>query len=531
MYDLLFRQAVVVDGTGAPGFVADVGIADGRFVALAPRLEGQAAKTVQAEGLVLAPGFIDLHCHSDAYHLEEPVGEIKIRQGVTLEVVGNCGDSMAPLVPGRAQMAVDHCLGGAGRFGQAIDWLGYDQYVARVGVARPVLNVAGLVGHGTVRVAAMGFDNRPPTSAELDTMTGLLDDALAGGAAGMSTGLYYAPGLFAATEEIVALAKVVARRGGYYATHMRNEAEGLLDALEETLAIGRGAGVPVHVSHLKAAGSRNWDKAEPAVATIEAARREGLDVTCDVYPYHFSSTTLQAVIPPWALEGGADGLVRRLSVAASRARIIAQIRDGLPGWENIYHNAGWEKIIISSVSAPALRHLQGQSIAQAASAAGTDPFEFAMDLLASERGAVSIIAGSMHEDNVARFLALPFAMIGSDGAPNRGWPHPRVYGTFPRVIRRFVRERRLFPLEEAIRKMTSASAARLGLGDRGHILAGRLADAVLFDPETISDTATFEDPRRHPVGVKAVVVDGRLVLEEGRMTGERPGRFRRPGGR
>ena len=263
------------------------------------------------------------------------------------------------------------------------------------------------------------------------------------------------------------------------------------------------------------------------MAKIEAARREGLDVTCDVYPYHFSSTTLQAVIPPWALEGGADGLVQRLSVAASRARIIAQIKDGLPGWENIYHNAGWEKIVVSSVSAPSLRHLQGQSIAQTAAAAGADPFEFAMDLLVSERGAVSIIAGSMHED---RFLALPFAMIGSDGAPNRGWPHPRVYGTFPRVIRRFVRERKLFSLEEAVRKMTSASAARLGLGDRGRILVGRPADAVLFDPETISDTATFEDPRRHPVGLKAVVVEGRPVLEEGRMTGERPGRFRCPGG-
>lgn len=529
MYDLLFRQVMVVDGTGAPGFVADVALAGGRFAAVAPHLEGQAERVIRAQGLVLAPGFIDLHCHSDAYHLEEPAGEIKIRQGVTLEVVGNCGESLAPLVPERAQAAVDHCLGGAGRFSRTIDWLSYGQYAAKVEAARPVLNVAGLVGHGTVRVAVMGFANRPATSAELDTMAGLLDDALAAGAAGMSTGLYYAPGLFATTEEVIVLAKVAARRGRYYATHMRNEAEGLLDALEETLTIGRASGAPVHVSHLKAAGSRNWPKAELAVAKIEAARREGLDVTCDVYPYHFSSTTLQAVIPPWALEGGADALVQRLSTPATRTTIIAQIKDGLPGWENIYHNAGWEKITISSVNSPTRRHLQGQSVARAAAAAGADPFDLAMDLLVSERGAVSIIAGSMNEDNVARFLTLPFAMIGSDGAPNRGWPHPRVYGTFPRIVRRFVRELKVLTLEEAVRKMTSASAARLGLSNRGRIQVGRPGDAVLFDPDTFSDTATFEDPRRHPVGLNAVVVDGRLVLDDGRITGERPGRFRPPG--
>jgi N-acyl-D-amino-acid deacylase len=529
MFDIVFRQATVIDGTGSPGFVGDVAMQGRQFVAIAPHLDGPAHTEILAHGSVLAPGFIDLHCHSDAYHLENPAGEIKLRQGVTLEVVGNCGDSLAPLVPERAQLSVDHCLGGPGRFSQPIDWRGFDEYVARVDAARPLVNVAGLVGHGTLRIAAMGFANRPPTAAELDRMCGLLDEALAAGAAGMSTGLYYAPGLFASTEEVVVLAKVVARRGGYYATHMRNEAEGLLDALDETLTIGRASGAPVHVSHLKAAGSRNWPKAELAVAKLESARREGVDATCDVYPYHFSSTTLQAVIPPWALEGGSEGLVRRLNDPGQRRTIIAQIKDGLPGWENIYHNAGWEKIRISSLNGPERRHLQGQSIAQAASSAGADAFEFAMDLLAAERGGVNIIAGSMNEDNVVRFLTLPFAMIGSDGAPNRGWPHPRVYGTFPRVIRRFVRELKAFSLEEAVRKMTSASADRLRLTDRGRIAVGCAADAVLFDPETFSDTATFEDPCRHPVGLQAVVVDGAMVLDQRGITAERPGRFRRPG--
>jgi dihydroorotase/N-acyl-D-amino-acid deacylase len=324
---------------------------------------------------------------------------------------------------------------------------------------------------------------------------------------------------------------VVARHGGFYASHIRNEAEGLLEALDEALTIGRASGAPVHVSHFKAAGTRNWGKAEAAVAKLEAARREGLDVTCDVYPYHFSSTSLQAVIPPWALEGGAERLVARLSDPADRARIIAGIKDGLPGWENIYHNAGWEKILIAAVNSAANAPVQGQSVAQAAAAAGADPFEWAMELLVAERGAVNIIAGSMHEGNVARFLTLPFASIGSDGAPRGGKPHPRVYGTFPRVIRRFVRELKTLTLEEAVRKMTSASAQRLRLADRGRIAVGCRGDAVLFDPATFGDTATFEEPCQYPVGLAAVAVAGRLVLDGERMTGERPGRFRRPDGR
>ncbi len=530
MHDLLFRQARVVDGTGVPAFVADVAISQGRIAALAPRLDDRAARIVEAQGLALAPGFIDLHCHFDAYHLAEPAGEIKIRQGVTLEVVGNCGASLAPLVPERAQMGVEYCLGGPGRFDREVDWRSYGQYTAKVEAGRPILNVAGLVGHGSLRVAAMGFADRPAGPAELGTMTHLLEDALEAGAAGMSTGLYYAPGLFATTDEVIALAKVVARRGGYYASHIRNEAEGLLEALDEALAIGRASGVPVHISHLKAAGTRNWGKADAVVEKLEAARREGMDVTCDVYPYHFSSTSLQAVIPPWALEGGGQSLVGRLGEPATRARIIAGIRDGIPGWENIYHNAGWEKILISAVNTPANRRVQGQSVAQAAAAAGADPFEWAMDLLVAERGAVSIIAGSMHEENVARFLTLPFARIGSDGAPRRGKPHPRVYGTFPRVIRRFVRELKALTLEEAVRKMTSASADRLGLRDRGRLQVGCQGDCVLFDPQTFGDTATFEEPCQYPVGLRAVTVAGRLVVDEGRVTGARPGRFRRPGG-
>jgi N-acyl-D-amino-acid deacylase len=525
MYDLLIRRAAIIDGTRSGEFRGDVAVADGHFVAVAAHLDGEAARVIDARGLCLAPGFIDIHCHSDRYHIEHPDGDIKLRQGVTLEVVGNCGASLAPLAAARTQEAVDHAAGGPGRFRGLIDWRGYGQYAAKVEAGKPTVNVAGLVGHGTLRIAAMGFAAHPADTAELGCMLGLLDEAMAEGAAGMSSGLYYAPGLFATTDEVVALARLVARRGGIYATHLRNEAEGLLDSLDEAIHIGRTAGVPVQISHLKAAGWRNWHLADAAVARIEAARTEGLDVTVDVYPYHFSSTSLLTVIPPWALDGGVPDLLPRLAEPATRARIIGQIRDGLPGWENIYHNAGWEKIIISAASSPEGRRLEGRSVADIAGVAGKDPFECALDIIAGERGAVSIIAGSMNEDNVGRFIRLPYAMIGSDGSPNEGKPHPRVYGTFPRVVRRFVRELKVLSLPEAIHKMTGMTAARLGMAAFGRIAAGARADAVLFDPERFADTATFDDPRRHPVGVRAVLVAGRLVLDGDTATGERPGVF------
>jgi N-acyl-D-aspartate/D-glutamate deacylase len=529
LYDLLIRQARIIDGTGAPAYEGDVAMADGRIVAVGAGVEGQAARIIQARGWSLAPGFIDIHCHSDRYHLEHPDGDIKFRQGVTLEVVGNCGASLAPLAPDRAREAVDHACGGPGRYKGPVDWRTYGQYAARVQAGGPAVNVMGLVGHGTLRIAAMGLAARPAGPGEISRMEGLLDEAMGEGAVGMSSGLYYAPGLFAATGEVAALARVVARRGGYYATHLRNEAEGLLASLDEALAIGRTSGAPVHISHLKTAGWRNWHLADQAVARIESARDQGLDVTVDVYPYDFSGTSLLTVIPPWALDGGVPALLPRLADPATRAQIMAHMRDGLPGWENIYRNAGWDKIIISAAATPQGRRMEGRSVADLASEAGQDPFETALDLLASEGGAVSIIAGSMTEANVARFIALPWAMIGSDGSPNEGKPHPRVYGTFPRVIRRFVRELGVLTLCEAVHKMTGITAARLGLGEFGRIAPGARADAVLFDPQVVADTATFQEPRQHPVGIRGVIIAGRLVLDEGGVTGERPGIFVRPG--
>lgn len=485
MYDLIIQQARIIDGSGRTGYVGDVAVKDGLIRACDTHIPAEAAQRIDGRGLVLAPGFIDMHAHTDTYHLTDPAAEIRIRQGVCLDVVGNCAMSMVPTDPQTASQLSDQR-----EFSRA-----YPQartvadYAAALDQARPAMRVMTHAGHTALRVQAMGHAGRAPYPDELDRMRLALTLALEQGAAGMSTGLYYPPSGFARDEELIALARVIARFDRFHATHIRNE----------------------------------------AVALIEDARSQGLDLTCDVYPYDRSSTTLVVLMPPWAQEGGIPGLTARLNHPEQRRRIIGQMQDGLPGWENSYHNAGFEGITLSSVKTPANRRLVGQTIAQAAEADGADPFEWACDLIVSEAGEVNIIIASMHESNVARFISLPYAMIGSDGSPNDGTPHPRLYGAFPRVIRRFVRELKSLTLETAIAKMTGLPARRLGLKNYGRIERSCRADLVLFDSEEFADTASYEAPRSFPVGLQAVIIDGRIVLADNRRTPARPGGFVRAG--
>ncbi len=530
MFDILIRRADIVDGTAAPRRTADVGITGDRIAALAPHLEGEARRTIEARGLVLAPGFIDIHCHSDIALLENPRAEIKLFQGVTTEVLGNCGTSLAPLTPESRDQLAGNTLVSAVPWRGPVDWLSFGEYAERLEGGGLSVNVAGLVGHGTLRMAAMGMADGAPDSAQMARMRDLLAEALSQGACGLSSGLIYAPGCYADTRELSELAQVLHTSGGFYATHMRNEARYVLEAIEETLEIGRRARVPVHISHLKVAGRANWRLADAVVEKIESARRAGVDVTCDVYPYFCSSTTLLAVLPPWCLEGGIPSLMARLEKREVRRRIIGQIRDGLPGWENMYQNAGWEKITIAAVGSRERRHMEGRTIAALAEAAGQDPFTFVLDLIAAEQGAVAIISESMNEAVMERFLTLPFARVGSDGDPGGSHPHPRLYGTFPRVIAHFVRDRGLLSLEEAVAKMTAMSADRLGLAAVGRIAEGLAADAVLFDPLTFRDRATYDDPCQYPEGLAAVIVNGRLTIDANGHTGAAAGRLRRPAG-
>jgi N-acyl-D-aspartate/D-glutamate deacylase len=527
MFDILIKQATIVDGSGAPGRQADAGIRSGRFQAVEHRIDAPARRIIDAQGLVLTPGFIDMHSHSDTALLDDPRAEVKLRQGVTAEVVGNCGASLAPLEPDSRDLVVKDVISNPNLSGHSISWLSFGEYASVLEARGLSIDVLGLVGHGTLRTTVMGFSPAAPDARQLEHMKSLLADALTQGASGLSTGLIYAPGCFAETRELIELAKVAGRLGKIYTSHMRNEAEGIFDALDETIRIGREADVPVHVSHLKLAGYRNWHLAAEVVETIETARRRGVDITCDVYPYFRSQTTMLALLPPWSLEGGVPALLSRLQTSENRDRIIGEMIDGVPGWENMYHNAGWDKIFVTAVKNKANKPMEGRSVSRLAAESGQDPFHFVLSLIQTEEGAVSIVSESMREDNVARFLALPYAMVGSDGSPTAGKPHPRLYGTFPRVIRRFVRELAVLTLEEAVHKMTGLTAARLGLGDLGGIRVGHRANAVLFDPRNFADTATFEEPRQYPVGVHMVIVNGEVVFENAGHTGSAPGEFLR----
>jgi N-acyl-D-aspartate/D-glutamate deacylase len=530
MFDLLIKRARIIDGTGAPGWVGDVAVQNGKFVAVDPQIAGEARQIIEAGGLVLAPGFIDMHGHSDIYLLEHPEGDIKVRQGVTLDVVGNCGMSLAPVEPGSREAV-------QGFFSQLMckniapfEWLSFGEYATATEKQGLSMHVAGLVGHGSIRTAAMGFSDAAPAPGQMAHMKHLLAQAMEDGAYGLSTGLILLPGCYAKSEELIELSHLVGRKGGIYVTHVRNEAQGILASVAETLRIGREANLPVHISHMKVSGMKNWPLAEQLIQMMKSARGEGLDVTCDLYPYTVMNLPMLAVLPPWSVEGGMDALISRVGNKGERNRIIRDIKEGLPGWENFYHNAGWDKIAVASVKSEERKFMEGKSIEALAQDAHQDPFDFALDLLASERGAVNMFPETISEKNVILFLSLPFSMIGSDGVPAEGKNHPRLYGTFPRVIRRYVRELKVLELEEAVKKMSWLPAQRLGIRNGGAIKKGFRADAVLFNFETFADKSTFENPRQFPEGLAAVIVNGRIVIDGPKHTGSAPGVFMRAGG-
>lgn len=525
MFDLLIKGATVIDGSGAKPRVEDAAIDRGRFAALDRNIEADAGRVIAADGYVLAPGFIDIHCHSDFATFDDPQSEIKLQQGVTLDVLGNCGTSLAPLEGDAGASIRAESDSDITAWPHPLDWSTYDEYIRRVEETGLSMNVMGLVGHGTLRLAVMGYSDAPPTAGQLDHMKSLLARSLDAGAAGMSTGLIYAPGCFVKTRELIELAEVAGRRGGFYASHIRNEAEGVINALEEVIRIGRGGRVPVHVSHLKVAGCNNWHLWETVVDKLEKARAEGIDITCDVYPYFHSCTTILALLPPWSLAGGMPSLLPRLNDPRQRRQIIADIKNGLPGWENMYHNSGWQKITVSSVQSAVNKEVEGRSIASIAELRQVDPFDLVLELVEAENGVVSIISESMSEENMVRFITLPFAMIGSDGSPSRGRPHPRLYGTFARVFRRIVRELGALSIEAAVHKMSGQTARRLGLREAGIIGPGLKADAVLFDPLTFGDTATYDQPRNFPQGLLATIVNGVVVIDGEQHTGVKPGKF------
>jgi N-acyl-D-amino-acid deacylase len=516
-YDLVVRGGTLIDGTGAAGVVADVAVRGDRVVAVGVVDAARAARVLDASGLVVAPGFVDIHTHSDAAVFEWPSADSRIRQGCTTEITGNCGGSAAPRDPARS---VEDDVG------PRATWTDVRSYFAAWAAERPAVNHALLVGHGTLRRAALGDEDRPATTAELAAMTRALEAALEQGAIGLSTGLEYVPGMFAPPEEVAALARVVARRGGLYATHMRNEEEGLHGAVIEALDVARATGVRLQISHLKAAGKPNWRLQENALKLIERARASGLDVMADAYPYAAYSTTLTILLEPWSREGGSEAVMKRLQDAELRARMKREVGP------HVARDPGdFASVVISSVGAPALQAAVGRSVAQLAEDWSVEPAEAFLRLLEGSGADVGYVGHAMSEENVERVLAHPLVMIGSDGrcmAPTgralKTKPHPRSYGTFARVLGLYARERALFDLPTAVRKMTALPAERAGLKDRGVLKVGAFADLVAFDPARVADGATFDAPQTYAAGVPYVVVNGAPVVVDGVPTAERPGR-------
>jgi N-acyl-D-amino-acid deacylase len=524
-FDLVLKGGTVVDGTGGTPFPADVGVRGDAIEAVGAIPEDAARRVVDVSGLHVAPGFVDIHSHSDGDILAYPGAESRAMQGVTTEITGNCGSSAAPLAGEdlarrRADLEEE---------GVRPEWSDLASYCAVIERSAIAVNHAMLLGQGTLRRGAVGLVNRPLTHEELDAVLRAVEGGMDQGAFGLSTGLEYVPGRYTPTDEIVAMARVVGRRGGLYASHIRNEEASLLEAVGEAIEIGRRSGARVEISHLKAAGRRNWPKQRAALHLVESARRDGVEVLADAYPYTAYSTGLTIFLDDAALEGGTPAMLERLRDPAQRSRIRGQAA------ERIAADPGdFDLVVISRVKTEANRAFVGKSLAQIAALRGLEPVDALLALLEEEEGIVSFIGHGMSEENVEQVLAHPLVMIGSDGASMAptgraalSRPHPRSYGAFARVLGRFCRERRLFDLPTAVKKMTSLPADQVGLPDRGRIARGKKADLVAFDAATVKDEATFDDPHRYPAGIAHVLVNGVFVVESGRHTGARPGRVLR----
>jgi N-acyl-D-amino-acid deacylase len=512
-YDLLLRGGTVYDGLGGPGMAADVAVRGDRIVGIGSFAGAEAALVLDVSGLAVAPGFVDIHTHSDASIFRHPGAQSRVRQGVTTEITGNCGSSAAPRPrSGRSSEEDPEEAASARR------WTDVRSYADAWRLARPALNHAMLVGHGTLRSAVIGDEDRKATEAELSAMEAMLDEAMRQGAIGMSTGLEYVPGIYSEPAEIERLARVVARHGGLYSSHMRSE--------EEALPVGRRSGVRVQISHLKSCGRANWPLLEEAIARIERARSDGVDVMADAYPYTAYSTTLTILLEPWSREGGADAILARLRTPDLRAKMLAELDPHVAG-----DPGGYELIVIAGVNAKEHENCVGRSLQEIGAAWGCAPAEACLALLEASGADVSFLGHGIQQEGVARVLAHPLVMVGSDGSSRApvpravDRPHPRSYGAFPRALGRYGREQGLFDLPTAVRKMTSMPAERAGLSDRGRIAAGAFADLVVFDPDRVLDEATYQDPQRYPTGIRHVFVNGEAALLDGEETGRRSGRW------
>jgi N-acyl-D-amino-acid deacylase len=526
-YDLIVRGGTIYDGSGRPGFAGDVAVRKDRIAYVGPRAPGEARRVIEARGRAVAPGFINMLSWSNESLLIDGRGQGELRQGVTLEVLGE-GESMGPLTPPMKQ----ELLAQQGDLRYPVEWTTLGEYLELLERKGVSLNVASHIGAATARMNLLGSDDVDPTPAQLDAMREIVRRAMEEGALGVASSLIYAPGAYAETAELVALAETAGRCGGIYVTHMRSEGHRLLEAIDETIEISRRSGTPAEIYHLKAAGRDNWPKLDQAIARIDSARREGLRITTEMYAYPAAGTGLDASMPPWVQEGGNEAWFARLRDPAIRRRVADEMRAPDAGWENIMRMAGGpDQVLIAVLRNPALKPLIGRTLADVASERGVTAEEAAMDLVVEDESRVGAIYFLMSEDNVRRKIRLPYMTFGSDGTAVtaegvflKSNLHPRGYGNFARVFARYVRDEKVLTIEEAVRRMTAQPAAVLGLRDRGQLKVGHYADVVVFEPATIQDHATYAKPHQYATGVSHVLVNGVEALRDGEPTDARPGR-------
>ncbi|MHA2071970.1 MAG: N-acyl-D-amino-acid deacylase family protein [Candidatus Thorarchaeota archaeon] len=531
--DILIKGATIVEGTGSPGFKGDIGIRDG-IIADVGEVRTDSKLTVEAKGLTCTPGFIDMHSHNDmALPFDNRLSSM-ICQGVTTSVIGNCGISLAPVNEDRIDlMKKEMDLFSPPGQNVEITWRTFKDYLETLENNKSAMNIVPLVGFGAVRVAAgPAYENREPTSNEMEEMKKLVQEAMKAGAFGLSTGLIYAPQVYAETPEVLELAKIVAQFGGLYFSHIRGEGETLIRAVKELIDIVEESGCRGgQIAHHKVAGRPFWGASKTTLKMIAEANERGLMIACDQYPYNRGATSLITVLPPWVHEGGIDAILENLKDSSTRDRIRDDIESGIEGWENMIKEAGWDGIDISSTKTEKWADVQGLSLASITESRDyPDPSDMLFELLLDEKGEVGMTMESMGDDDIHRIMKSPHTIVGTDGegvAPTGvlgyGKPHPRFYGTYPRILGRYVREKGLLSVEEAIWKMTGFPAQQLGLDDRGRIQEGLIADIVVFHAEIVIDKATFMDPHQFPEGIEEVIVNGKRVVANGKQSDELPG--------
>lgn len=526
-FDVVIRGGTVYDGTGAPGRRADVGIQADRIAAIGDLSGLPATATVDATGLAVTPGFINMLSWSTESLLVDGRSQGELREGVTTQIFGE-GNSMGPLTPEMKRRAIEQM----GDLKYSITWTSLSEYLKQLEERGISQNVASFVGATTIREHVVGLEDKRPTPAQLDEMRALVREEMEAGALGIGSSLIYAPAFYASTEELIELCKVAAQYRGKYISHMRSEGNRLLEAVDELIRISREAGIPAEIYHLKAAGQSNWPKMDRAIAKIEAARRDGLKVTADMYTYPAGATGLDASMPPWVLDGGYDSAYKRLADPEMRKKIAAAIRTPSDDWENLYRASGSaDRVLLVGFKSDKLKPLTGKTLAQAAKIRGEDPVDTIMNLVLEDRSRVDTVYFMMSEENIRKEIVLPWVSFGSDAASmapelpfTKSSAHPRAYGNFARVLGKYVRDDKVLTMPDAIRKLSGLPATNLELDRRGFLKEGMFADVVIFDPATIADRATFENPHQYAVGVRHVFVNGAQVIKDGEHTGRKPGR-------